>query len=170
MADHTAAASDGAMGRRTSLVRRPTPRSRFEGAVKAILFAAAVVSVATTLAIVFSLVKETIAFFGDVPIGDYLFGSKWTPQFAGDQQSFGVVPLIWGTLYLTFIGLVVAVPVGVLSGIYLAEFAPRRVRKTVKPVLEVLAGVPTIVFGYFALRSEERRVGKECRSRWSQYH
>jgi phosphate transport system permease protein len=139
------------MGRRTSLVRRPTPRSRFEAVIKAVLFCAAAVSVATTLAIVFSLLNETIAFFGDVPVGDYLFGTKWTPQFSGDQQSFGVVPLIWGTFYLTFIGLVVAIPVGILSGIYLAEFAPRRVRKTIKPILELLAGVPTIVFGYFAL-------------------
>jgi phosphate transport system permease protein len=141
----------GATGRRTSLVRRPSGRSRFEGAVKALLAAAAAVSILTTLAIVFSLLRETIAFFGDVPVGDYLFGTKWTPQFAGDQQSFGVLPLIWGTLYLTGIGLLVAIPVGILSGIYLAEFAPRRVRKTVKPLLEVLAGVPTIVFGYFAL-------------------
>src|SRR5919112_240688 len=139
------------MGRRTSLVRRPTPRSRFEGAIKAILFGCAVVSIATTLAIVFSLLQETIAFFGDVPIGDYLFGTKWSPQFAGDQQSFGVLPLIWGTLYLTGIGLLVAIPVGVLSGMYLSEFAPARVRKVVKPILEMLAGVPTIVFGYFAL-------------------
>jgi phosphate transport system permease protein len=115
------------------------------------LFGAAAVSVATTLAIVFSLLNETIAFFGDVPVGDYLFGTKWTPQFSGDQQSFGVIPLIWGTLYLTLIGLVVAIPVGILSGVYLAEFAPRRVRKTIKPILELLAGVPTIVFGYFAL-------------------
>jgi phosphate transport system permease protein len=141
----------GATGRRTSLVRRPSGRSRFEGAVKALLAAAAAVSILTTLAIVFSLLRETIAFFGDVPVGDYLFGTKWTPQFAGDQQSFGVLPLIWGTLYLTGIGLLVAIPVGILSGIYLAEFAPRRVRKTVKLLLEVLAGVPTIVFGYFAL-------------------
>src|SRR5215213_8250171 len=139
------------MGRRTSLVRRPTPRSRFEGVIKAILFGSAVISIATTLAIVLSLLQETIAFFGDVPIGDYLLGTKWTPQFAGDQQSFGVLPLIWGTLYLTGIGLIVAIPVGVLSGMYLAEFAPRRVRKVVKPLLELLAGVPTIVFGYFAL-------------------
>jgi phosphate transport system permease protein len=141
----------GATGRRTSLVRRPSVRSRFEGGIRAVLFAAAVVSVLITLAIVFSLLSETVAFFGDVPIGDYLFGTKWTPQFAGDQQSFGVIPLIWGTLYLTGIGLLVAVPVGILSGIYLSEFAPRRVRKVVKPILELLAGVPTIVFGYFAL-------------------
>jgi phosphate transport system permease protein len=139
------------MGPRTSLVRRPTGRSRFEAAIKVVLFGAAIVSVATTLAIIFSLLQETIAFFGDVPIGDYLLGTKWTPQFAGDQQSFGVLPLVWGTLYLTGIGLLVAIPVGVLSGMYLAEFAPRRVRKVIKPVLEVLAGVPTIVFGYFAL-------------------
>ena len=139
------------MGRRTSLVRRPSRRSRFEGAIKALLFAAASVSVAHDARDRLLAAAETISFFGDVPIGDYLFGTKWTPLFAGDQQSFGVLPLVWGTLYLTGIGLLVAVPVGLLSGMYLSEFAPRRVRKVVKPVLEVLAGVPTIVFGYFAL-------------------
>jgi len=133
------------------MVRRPSGRSRFEGAVKGILFGAAAVSVLTTIAIVFSLLNETLSFFGDVPIGDFLFGTKWTPQFAADQQSFGVLPLVWGTLYLTGIGLIVAIPVGILSGMYLSEFAPRRVRKVIKPILEVLAGVPTIVFGYFAL-------------------
>jgi phosphate transport system permease protein len=86
-----------------------------------------------------------------VPVGDYLFGTKWSPTFAGEQQSFGVLPLIWGTIYLTVIALAVAVPLGLLSAIYLSEYAPTRVRKVVKPVLEVLAGVPTIVFGYFAL-------------------
>jgi phosphate transport system permease protein len=151
VADYSTAASAGATGRRTSLVRRPSRRSRFEAAIKGVLFAAAAVSIATTLAIVFSLLNETIAFFRDVPVGDYLFGTKWTPQFEGDQQSFGVLPLIWGTLYLTGIGLLVAIPIGILSGVYLAEFAPTRVRKVVKPVLELLAGVPTIVFGYFAL-------------------
>jgi phosphate transport system permease protein len=139
------------MGRRTSLVRRPSGRSRFEAGIKAVLFAAAVVSIGTTIAIVFSLLRETIGFFQDVGFADYLFGTKWTPLFQGEQQSFGVLPLIWGTLYLTGIGLLVAIPVGILSGIYLAEFAPRRVAKVVKPVLELLAGVPTIVFGYFAL-------------------
>jgi phosphate transport system permease protein len=151
VADYATGASAGATGRRTSLVRRPSGRSRFEGAIKALLFAAAAVSILTTIAIVVSLLTETVAFFGDVPIGDYLFGTKWTPQFGGDQQSFGVLPLIWGTLYLTGIGLLVAIPVGILSGMYLAEFAPRRVRRVVKPLLEMLAGVPTIVFGYFAL-------------------
>jgi phosphate transport system permease protein len=147
VADYATGASAGATGRRAS----PSGRSRFEGAIKALLFAAAAVSILTTIAIVVSLLTETVAFFGDVPIGDYLFGTKWTPQFGGDQQSFGVLPLIWGTLYLTGIGLLVAIPVGILSGMYLAEFAPRRVRRVVKPLLEMLAGVPTIVFGYFAL-------------------
>jgi phosphate transport system permease protein len=151
VADHVTAVSAGAAGGRTSLVRRPSRRSRTEGAIRIVLFGAAIVSVLTTLAIVFSLIRETIAFFGDVPIGDFLFGTKWTPLLAGDQQSFGVLPLIWGTFYLTGIGLLVAVPIGLLCAIYLAEFAPRRVRKVIKPVLEILAGVPTIVFGYFAL-------------------
>jgi phosphate transport system permease protein len=126
-------------------------RSRFEAVVKAALFGAAALSVLVTLAIIGSLAKETIAFFGDVPIGDYLFGTKWTPLFAGEQQSFGVVPLIWGTIYLSLIALAVAVPLGLLSAIYLSEYAPQRVRKIIKPILETLAGVPTIVFGYFAL-------------------
>jgi len=133
------------------LVRRPTTRSRFEGVVRALLFAAALVSIVTTLAIVYALIRETISFFGEVNAIDFLFGTEWSPLFKGDQQSFGVLPLVWGTIYLTAIGLVVAIPLGLLCGIYLAEFAPRRVRKVVKPVLEILAGVPTIVFGYFAL-------------------
>jgi phosphate transport system permease protein len=139
------------MGRRTSLVRRPSRRSRFEGAIRVALMAAALVSIATTLAIIFSLLRESISFLGDVPLGDYLFGTKWTPLLNEDQQSFGVIPLVWGTIYLTAIGLLVAVPIGLLCAMYLAEFAPRRVRKVIKPVLEILAGVPTIVFGYFAL-------------------
>ena len=139
------------MGRRTSMVRRPTRRSRFEAGIRLLLLAAAVVSVATTLGIIFSLLKETISFFGDVPIGDFLFGTKWTPLLNESQQSFGVIPLVWGTLYLTGIGLLVAVPIGLLCAMYLSEFAPRRVRKVIKPILEILAGVPTIVFGYFAL-------------------
>src|SRR5215216_1596637 len=139
------------MGRRTSLVRRATTRSRFEGVVRALLCAAALVSIATTLAIVYALIRETFSFFGEVNIADFLFGTEWSPLFKGSQQSFGVLPLVWGTIYLTAIGLVVAVPIGLLCGVHLAEFAPYRVRKVVKPVLEVLAGVPTIVFGYFAL-------------------
>jgi len=122
-----------------------------ESAIRVALFAAAALTVVTTLAIVGSLLLETIHFFQHVPIRDYLFGSKWSPLFAGDQQSFGVLPLVWGTVYLSILALIVAVPLGLLTAIYLSEYAPPRVRKTVKPVLETLAGVPTIVFGYFAL-------------------
>jgi phosphate transport system permease protein len=145
------AAASGAQGVRVDLTRTPTARSRFEAAIRAALIAAAALSVVTTVAIVGSLLFETIEFLGEVPIGDYLFGTKWSPTFAGDQQSFGVLPLVWGTIYLSLIALAVAIPLGLLSAIYLSEYAPTRVRKVVKPVLEVLAGVPTIVFGYFAL-------------------
>jgi phosphate transport system permease protein len=146
-----AAAAPGAVAVRTSLVRTPTVRSRAESAIKVALFLAAILSVVTTGLIILSLLRETISFFGDVPIGDYLFGTKWTPLLRGDQQSFGVIPVIWGTLYLTGIGLLVAIPLGLLCAIYLAEYAPPRVRKIIKPILETLAGVPTIVFGFFAL-------------------
>ena len=135
----------------SSLAYTRTRRSVGEQAVRYGLLAAAAVSVLTTVLIVLSLLRETISFFGDVPIGDFLFGTKWTPLLGGDQQSFGVIPLLTGTLYLTAIGLVVAIPLGLLAAIYLAEYAPARVRRVIKPVLELLAGVPTIVFGYFAL-------------------
>jgi phosphate transport system permease protein len=151
MAEPRLAASSGAQGVRVNLTRTPTVRSRFETGVRVALMAAAAVSVVTTLAIVASLLFETIDFFGEVPIGDFLFGTKWSPQFAGAQQSFGVLPLVWGTVYLSLIAMAVAVPLGLLSAIYLSEYAPNRVRKIIKPVLELLAGVPTIVFGYFAL-------------------
>src|SRR5918992_1320373 len=151
MAEPRLAASSGARGARVDLTRAPSARSRFESGIRVALMAAAALSVVTTLLIVGSLLFETIEFLGEVPVGDYLFGTKWTPQFAGEQQSFGVLPLVWGTVYLSLIALVVAVPLGLLSAIYLSEYAPNRVRKVVKPVLEVLAGVPTIVFGYFAL-------------------
>jgi phosphate transport system permease protein len=151
MAEPRYAAASGAQGVRVDLTRTPTPRSRFEAAIRIALMAAAALSVVTTIAIVGSLLAETIEFFGEVPIGDFLFGTKWSPTFAGDQQSFGVLPLVWGTIYLSLIALLVAVPLGLLCAVYLSEYAPNRVRKVVKPVLEVLAGVPTIVFGYFAL-------------------
>jgi phosphate transport system permease protein len=151
MADPRYAASPGAQGVRVDLTRTPTVRSRFEALIKAALFGAAALSVATTLAIIASMLFETIDFFGDVPVFDFLFGTHWTPTLREEQQSFGVLPLIWGTVYVSLLALAVAVPLGLLSAIYLAEYAPPRVRKTVKPVLEVLAGVPTIVFGYFAL-------------------
>jgi phosphate transport system permease protein len=143
--------ADASLASGVRLVRTPTPRSRFEAGVKIALIAASLVSVLTTLCIVGSLLFETLSFFGEVPVFDFLFGTKWSPTFAGEQASFGVLPLLWGTLYLSLIALAVAVPLGLLCAIYLSEYAPPRIRKTIKPVLELLAGVPTIVFGYFAL-------------------
>src|SRR5688572_3699059 len=143
--------ADTSMSAGVRLTRAPTPQSRFEAGVKVALIGAALVSVLTTVCIVGSLLFETISFFGEVPVADFLFGTKWSPTFAGEQASFGVLPLLWGTIFLSLIALAVAVPLGLLCAIYLSEFAPPRVRKTIKPVLELLAGVPTIVFGYFAL-------------------
>ena len=111
--------------------------------------AAAVISILTTTGIVLSLVQETVVFFGDVGVGDFLFGTDWSPAI--EPASFGVVPLIAGTMIISLIGMAVAIPLGLGAAIYLSEYAHPRVRKTVKPILELLAGVPTIVFGYFAL-------------------
>ncbi|HEX2233906.1 MAG TPA: phosphate ABC transporter permease subunit PstC [Thermoleophilaceae bacterium] len=120
-----------------------------EDLIKAVLLLAALISVLTTTGIVVSLLGETISFFGEVPITDYLFGTKWSPLF--EPASFGVIPLVSGTFLITAISLVVAVPLGLGAAIYLSEYARPRTRKAIKPVLEMLAGVPTIVFGYFAL-------------------
>ena len=110
---------------------------------------AALISVLTTTGIVISLIEETISFFGEVPIGDFLFGTNWAPLF--EPASFGVLPLVLGTMVISAIAMIVAVPLGLAAAIYLSEYAHPRVRKTIKPILELLAGVPTIVFGYFAL-------------------
>jgi len=144
-----AGGGDGGAG--AALLRTRSARSLSEGAIRVGLMIAAAISILTTILIVLSLTRETISFFGDVPIVEYLTGTKWTPQLSGDQASFGVVPLVVATLYITGIAMIVAIPLGLLSAVYLAEYAPLRVRKVVKPVLEILAGVPTIVFGFFAL-------------------
>jgi phosphate transport system permease protein len=120
-----------------------------EDLIKALLILAALISVLTTTGIVVALLRETIDFFGEVGIWEFLTGGKWTPLF--NPASFGVRPLVIGTFLITAIALVVATPLGLGSAIYLSEYARPRVRKTIKPVLELLAGVPTIVFGYFAL-------------------
>ena len=146
-----AASTTAGGGPRPNLTRGRTPRSVGEQVIKALLFAAALISVATTVGIVVSLLAETLEFFSQVGIFEYLLGTKWTPLAGGDQKSFGVLPLISGTLYLTALGLLVAVPLGLGSAIYLAEYASPRARRIIKPVLELLAGIPTIVLGYFAL-------------------
>jgi phosphate transport system permease protein len=125
-------------------------RRRFgETFIKRLLLVAALISLLTTTGIVYALLEETIVFFGQVGVGEFLFGTKWTPLFG--SASFGVLPLVAGTLATTLIGLLVAIPLGLGAAIYLSEYARPRVRKTIKPALELLAGIPTIVFGYFAL-------------------
>ncbi|MDP9400114.1 MAG: phosphate ABC transporter permease subunit PstC [Actinomycetota bacterium] len=133
------------------LTRRRTRRSVGEQAIKGLLALAALLSVATTVAIVFSLLNETIRFFREVGLAEFYLGTRWSPLAGGEQQSFGVLPLIFDTLYLTGIGLLIAVPLGLATAMYLAEYASPRVRRVLKPTLEVLAGIPTIVLGYFAL-------------------
>lgn len=120
-----------------------------EDLIKALLFLAALLSILTTTGIVISLLTETLNFFDSVSFTGFLFGTDWSPVIK--PQSFGVVPLITGTFLVTGVALLVAVPLGLGSAIYLSEYASPRVRKTFKPALELLAGVPTIVFGYFAL-------------------
>ena len=120
-----------------------------EVVARAGLFVAALISVLTTVGIVAALLEETVRFFGEVGVFDVLTGTEWAPLFA--EPKYVVLPLLGGTLLTTGIALAVAIPLGLGSAIYLSEYASPRVRKVVKPVLEVLAGVPTIVFGYFAL-------------------
>jgi phosphate transport system permease protein len=122
---------------------------RGERAIEALLFLCALASVGTTAGIIAVLAIETFAFFGEVSVVEFLTGTEWTPLFA--TKHFGVLPLLLGTTVVSVIALVVAVPTGLLSAIYLSEYAPERVRRVVKPVLEILAGVPTVVYGYFAL-------------------
>jgi phosphate transport system permease protein len=124
-------------------------RRRGEDAIRVALFLAALLSILTTLGIVFSLLRETVAFFGDAGVWDFLTGTEWSPLFS--DPSFGVLPLITGTLLVTGLALLVAIPLGLGTAIYLAEYARPNVRRVVKPFIELLAGVPTIVFGYFAL-------------------
>ena len=122
---------------------------RFEFAIEWALFTCALLSVGTTVGIIAVLAVETFAFLREVPIADFLFGTEWTPLFANPR--FGVLPLVAGTVLVSSIAMIVAIPMGLMSAIYLSEYADPRVRRAIKPILEILAGVPTVVYGYFAL-------------------
>ncbi len=124
-------------------------RRASEGAIGAVLFACAAVSILTTVGIIGVLLFETIEFLREVPAADFLFGLKWAPLFA--PPSFGVVPLVAGTSIVSLIAMFISLPVGLLAAIYLSEYASRDTRRALKPLLEILAGVPTVVYGYFAL-------------------
>jgi phosphate transport system permease protein len=130
-------------------------RTRVERLVMAALMVASLIAIITTLGIVASLLWESLRFFSMVNPLDFLFGLKWSPQSAamgyGNDDAFGAVPLFWGTIFIgAIIAMIVAIPLGLMSAIYLTQYAPATARKWLKPILEVLAGVPTVVYGYFA--------------------
>jgi len=124
-------------------------RKNRDRVIELVLMAAALVAVFTTLAIVFILLYESSFFFEHVSIKDFLTDTQWTPLF--DDAHYGIMPLVSGTLTVTFVALLVAIPLGTIIAIYLSEFSTHRTRETVKPVLELLGAVPTVVYGYFAL-------------------
>jgi len=127
-----------------------------EQAIMTVLIACSLVAGLVTIGIVASLLFETLRFFQKVPVTEFLFGLEWSPQTAlrtdqaGSSGAFGAIPLITGTLLISAIAMIVATPLGLASAIYLAEYASRRTRAIVKPALELLAGVPTVVYGFFA--------------------
>ncbi len=129
--------------------RRRARRALEERIVRGVLFASALVSILTTVGIVFSLLSQAFGFFREIGVWEFLTGTRWAPILI--PQSFGVLPLVAGTLMVSIIAAAVAVPVGLATAIFLSEYAPDRVRRVLKPILEVLAGIPTVVYGYFAL-------------------
>jgi phosphate transport system permease protein len=130
-------------------VARRRSRVVREKLIEMVLFLAALVSVFTTIGIVYILVKESVIFFQAVPLWDFLTDTQWTPLFT--DQHFGIMVLLSGTLTSSAVALLIAIPLGTIIAIYLSEFAPFAVREVAKPFLEMLGGVPTIVYGYFAL-------------------
>lgn len=136
----------GAPPRSLSATRARTAR---ETAIGGVLFAAGAVSILTTVGIIAVLVWESLAFFRRVSVGEFLTGTVWTPLFV--PQHYGVLPLLAGSMLVALIAALMAIPLGLGSAVYLSEFAPSRLRAWLKPILEVLAGVPSVVYGYFAL-------------------
>ncbi|QFU08437.1 Phosphate transport system permease protein PstC [Rhodobacteraceae bacterium THAF1] len=125
-------------------------RNTVESVIRVLLMLAATVAILTTVGIIASMLFETINFFGQYPITEFFFGTNWAPNFRGNSD-LGIIPLLWGTMYISLIALLVAVPVGLFSAIYLSEYASPTLRGIAKPLIEVLAGIPTIVYGLFAL-------------------
>ncbi len=128
-------------------------RTRVERIVMMALLLASLIAVLTTIGIVTSLLYESALFFRQVSVFDFLFSTRWSPQAAtqGDMHAMGAVPLFWGTIFIgAIIAMVVAIPIGLMSAVYLTQYADARVRAWIKPILEILAGVPTVVYGYFA--------------------
>jgi phosphate transport system permease protein len=130
-------------------LRRKTSTKIKERVIERILLLSALSSIFITGSIVFILFYEAFGFFKDVPIFEFLTGKQWTPLFA--QPKFGILPLVTGTLLVTGIAVLVALPIGIIVAVYLSEYAPFKIKEVAKPILELLAAVPTVVYGYFAL-------------------
>ena len=130
-------------------------RHQVERVVKGLLVLCSTVAILTTIGIVLSMVGETLKFFSYIPPTEFFFGTTWNPRFStvgvGEQGSFGLVPLLAGTMMISAIAMLVAIPLGLMVAVYLAEYAPYKLRNIAKPAIEVLAGIPTIVYGFFAL-------------------
>ncbi len=131
-------------------------RNHVEKMVQVLLISCSTVAILTTIGIVLSVLYEALRFFKTIPLTDFLFGLEWSPQMAiradqvGSSGAFGAIPVLTGTLMVSAIAMFVAVPIGLMSAIYLSEYANRRIRAVVKPLLEILAGIPTVVYGFFA--------------------
>lgn len=131
-------------------------RNKVEATGKVLMILCSTIAIFTTIGIVLSVLFEAIRFFEMVPATDFLFGLKWSPQMAirpgqvGASGSFGVIPLLGGTILISFIAMMVAVPIGLMSAIYMSEYAAPKFRAVIKPLLEILAGIPTVVYGFFA--------------------
>ncbi|MEW8210185.1 MAG: phosphate ABC transporter permease family protein, partial [Candidatus Thiodiazotropha taylori] len=145
----------GLWARRT-ITREQRARNRVEKAINFFLLSSSTLAIFTTIGIVLSVLFESMRFFQQIPVTEFLFGLEWSPQTAirpdqvGSSGVFGSVPLFAGTMLITLIAMIVAVPIGLMSAIYMAEYAGKRFRTLAKPVLEVLAGIPTVVYGFFA--------------------
>jgi len=152
-----AAAGTGALGlylARRRITARFRARDEVERVVRYLLIACSVVAILTTIGIVASLLTEAIRFFTFVSPIDFFFGTVWNPRFSSvgaGSGEYGLLPLLWGTLMITIIAMLVSVPIGLMTAVYLTQYAAPRMRNAIKPVIEVLAGIPTIVYGFFAL-------------------
>jgi phosphate transport system permease protein len=139
-----------------SINRQQRARNRVEKAINFFLISSSSLAIFTTIGIVFSVLFESIRFFQQIPVTEFLFGLEWSPQTAiradqvGSSGVFGAIPLFAGTFLITLIAMFVAVPIGLMSAIYMAEYASKHFRALAKPVLEILAGIPTVVYGFFA--------------------
>ncbi|MEL6386612.1 MAG: phosphate ABC transporter permease subunit PstC [Pseudomonadota bacterium] len=144
-------AAGGFLWARRQLAAPFRARQKVEGGIQWLLFLCAAIAIATTAGIVLSLFIESLRFFAVQPFWTFLFGLEWNPQGDAEFASFGAIPLFFGTFVIAFIAMCVAAPIGLYAAIYLSEYASHRVRSIAKPLLEVLAGIPTVVYGFFAL-------------------